>query len=58
MHTFAALPKYFIQTKSGAYNGMIRHNIEKCFLNNQIPGTSLTFSDIFPQFQTLKSYSS
>lgn len=57
MHTFAALPKYFIQTKSGAYNGMIRHNIEKCFLTNLIPGTSVTFSDILPSLQTLKSYS-
>jgi hypothetical protein len=56
MHTFASLPKYFIQTKSGAYNGMIRHNIEKCFITNLIPGTSVTFSDILPSLQTLKSY--
>lgn len=56
MQTFAVLPKYFIQTKQGAYNGMIRHNIEKSFLTNLIPGTSATFSDLLPQLKTLKSY--
>jgi hypothetical protein len=31
------IPKYFIQTKSGTYTGMIKHNFEKCF--SQVPGT-------------------
>lgn len=57
MQTIAAVPKYFIQTKQGAYNGMIRHNIEKSFLTSQIPGTSATFSDLQPQLKSLKLFS-
>lgn len=46
---------YFIRTRSGAYNSMLRRNLELS-LARQTPGTSLTFSDMVPQMATLKLY--
>ena len=48
-------PKYFIQTNSGAYNNMLRHNIEFA-LTNTLPGTSITFSEMLPFKKTLEMF--
>lgn len=47
-------PFYFIQTKQGAYNGMIRHNLEKALTT--LPGTSMPFTDMYPLRETLLMY--
>jgi len=47
-------PTYFQQTKHGAYNGMIKHNLEKNLAN--ACGSSLNFVEMLPYKTALQKF--
>ena len=48
-------PSYFIQTKEGAYNGMIKHNLVGATRSSI--GSSVSFTDLATQASKLTRYS-
>lgn len=48
-------PSYFLQTKEGAYNGMIKHNLLSSTRTSV--GSSLSFTELCSQAAKLRKYS-
>ena len=54
--TGGAYPTYFIQTKEGFYNAMLKHNIKAAVTPGVCAGSSLAFSDLAKIIPRLAEY--